>query len=137
MQALDISEVLQQADQFEFASGKDARSQEVYFTARSTDRKILIHYSMEGQRSVLTRVSYSIKLRASGSDCLAGWAACVSRACYANRHHSGCQPGHGACELSFLERRRSILRKLPCKHHAYERLLGKTRRSRRVASRGS
>lgn len=58
-EALDISEVLKQADQFEFGGGKEARSEKVFLTARSKDQKILLHFDMQGHRSVLTRVTYS------------------------------------------------------------------------------
>jgi hypothetical protein len=55
---LELAEVLQRADQFDFVSGKDGESQRPYFNARSKDRKILIHYDIQGRRSILTRVSY-------------------------------------------------------------------------------
>lgn len=55
---LDVAEVLQRAEQFEFTSGKDNRSQGVYFTARSSKQKIVIRFDIRGHRSVLTRVSY-------------------------------------------------------------------------------
>jgi hypothetical protein len=56
--SLDVAAVLQRADQFEFSSGKDARSQGVYFAARTKDQKIAFHFDMQGHRPVLTRVSY-------------------------------------------------------------------------------
>jgi hypothetical protein len=56
--ALDVADVLEQADQFDFTSGKDARTQKVYFTARSKDRKVLIQFDIEGRQTVLSRVSY-------------------------------------------------------------------------------
>jgi hypothetical protein len=58
-EALVVSEVLAQADEFEFGGGKDARSHQVFFTALSKDRKILLHFDTQGHRTNLTRVSYS------------------------------------------------------------------------------
>ena len=56
--ALDVADVLQRADRFDFTSGKDPRTQKVYFTARSKDRKVLIQFDIEGRQTVLSRVSY-------------------------------------------------------------------------------
>jgi hypothetical protein len=55
---LDIGEVLQSADRFDFTGGKYADGDQVYFSAQSKDRKILIQFDVEGHRSVLSRVSY-------------------------------------------------------------------------------
>jgi len=55
---LDIGELLERADQFEFTSDKDKQSQKVRFTARTRDGKILIEYEMNGRQSILSRVSY-------------------------------------------------------------------------------
>jgi hypothetical protein len=55
---LEIGEVLQRADRFDFTGGKYADGDQVYFTAQSKDKKILIQFSVEGHRSVLSRVSY-------------------------------------------------------------------------------
>lgn len=57
--ALDVADVLRLADHFDFTSGKDPRTQKVYFTARSKDRKVLIQFDIEGRQTVLSRVSYS------------------------------------------------------------------------------
>ena len=57
--ALDVADVLEQADHFDFTSGKDPRTQKVYFTARSKDKKVLIQFDIEGRQTVLSRVSYS------------------------------------------------------------------------------
>jgi hypothetical protein len=56
--ALDIGDVLQRADRFDFAGGKYANGDQVYFSAKSKDNKILIQFDVEGHRSVLSRVSY-------------------------------------------------------------------------------
>lgn len=56
--ALDIDDVLQRADRFDFTGGKYATGDQVYFSARSKDNKILIQFDVEGHRSVLSRVSY-------------------------------------------------------------------------------
>jgi hypothetical protein len=55
---LDVSDVLLRADQFDFIGGKFAGGGQVYFTARSKDRKVLIQYEVVGHRLVLSRVSY-------------------------------------------------------------------------------
>jgi hypothetical protein len=56
---LDVADVLERADQFQFASGKDPRTNAVTFTARSMDGKVLIQFEVQGHRTVLSRVSYS------------------------------------------------------------------------------
>jgi hypothetical protein len=55
---LDINEVLQHADRFNFSGGKFADAGQTYFTARSKDDKILIEFDVENHRAVLSRVSY-------------------------------------------------------------------------------
>ena len=55
---LDIGEVLQQADRFDFAGGKYASGEQVYFNVQSKDQRILIQFKVDGHRSVLSRVSY-------------------------------------------------------------------------------
>jgi hypothetical protein len=55
---LDVTEVLQRADRFDFTGGKYATGDQVYFTAQSKDRKVLIQFSVDGHRLVLSRVSY-------------------------------------------------------------------------------
>jgi len=57
--SLDVTEVLQQADRFDFASGKDPDSNHVYFCAESKDKKILIRFEVQGHKSVLLWVRYS------------------------------------------------------------------------------
>ena len=59
LEVLDVGDVLERADQFDFVSGKDAQSNKVSFSARSKDKGVLIQFSMEGHRSVLSRVTYS------------------------------------------------------------------------------
>jgi hypothetical protein len=56
--ALDVAEVLEQADRFDFTSGRDPRTQRVYFSARSRDKKVLIEFNIEGRRAVLAKVTY-------------------------------------------------------------------------------
>ena len=56
---LDVTEVLQQADRFDFAGGKDASSDQVYFSAQSKDKKLLIRFEVQSRRSVLSWVRYS------------------------------------------------------------------------------
>jgi len=55
---LDIGDVLERADQFEFTSDKDKQAQKVHFAARTRDGKILIEYEIQGRQSILSRVSY-------------------------------------------------------------------------------
>jgi hypothetical protein len=57
--ALDVSEVIDRADQFTFTGGKIAGSDQVYFIAQSKDKKVVIQFNIEGHRTVLSRVSYS------------------------------------------------------------------------------
>jgi hypothetical protein len=57
--SLEVTEVLQQADRFDFAGGKDTHGDQVYFSAQSKDKKILIRFEAQGHRSVLSRVRYS------------------------------------------------------------------------------
>ena len=57
--SLEVTEVLQQADRFDFAGGKDTDSDQVYFSAQSKDRKILIRFEVQGHKSVLSWVRYS------------------------------------------------------------------------------
>jgi hypothetical protein len=56
---LDVSEVLQNADRFDFAGGKYANGDQVYFNAQSEDQKILIQFNVEGRRLVLSRVYFT------------------------------------------------------------------------------
>lgn len=57
--ALDVADVLVHADRFQFASGKDAQTESVYFTAQSPDKKVLIEFEARGRRMSLVRVRYS------------------------------------------------------------------------------
>jgi hypothetical protein len=54
---LDVGELIQQADQFDFAGGRDATNKP-YFTAERKDKKLLIEYNMQGRMPILTRVRY-------------------------------------------------------------------------------
>jgi hypothetical protein len=55
---LDIGDVLQRADRFDFTGWKYVSGDQVYFSAQSKDKKILIQFDVEGHRSVLSRVTY-------------------------------------------------------------------------------
>jgi len=57
-ETLDVGNVLEQADQFEFASAKDEDSQKVHFTAQTKDKKVQIEYDMQGRQSILARVRF-------------------------------------------------------------------------------
>jgi hypothetical protein len=56
--SLDVNEVLQRAERFDFTSGKYTDGDRVYFSAESKDRKILILFNVDGRRLALARVSY-------------------------------------------------------------------------------
>jgi hypothetical protein len=56
---MDLNEVVQQADQFDFDGGRDIHGDQVYFSAQSKDKKILIRFEVHGPRSVLSWVRYS------------------------------------------------------------------------------
>jgi hypothetical protein len=56
---LNVNEILQRADRFDFTGGKYADGDQVYFIARSKDKKIVIQFDVEGLRTVLSRVSFS------------------------------------------------------------------------------
>lgn len=56
--SLNIDEVLQQADQFDFTGGKYPDSDQTYFSALSKDKKILIQFQVQVHRSVLSLVRY-------------------------------------------------------------------------------
>jgi hypothetical protein len=55
---LDVDEILQSADRFDFTGGKYSNGDRVYFSAESKDRKMLIRFDVQNHRSVLTSVSY-------------------------------------------------------------------------------
>jgi hypothetical protein len=55
---LDVADILEQADHFDFSSGKDPRTQRVFFTARTKDKKVLIQFDVQGHRTVLSSVGY-------------------------------------------------------------------------------
>jgi hypothetical protein len=58
-ETLDVADILEHADRYEFTSGKDPSSQRVYFAARSRDKRILIQFEVQGHRMILSRVTYS------------------------------------------------------------------------------
>ena len=55
---LNVDEVLQRADRFDFTGGKYSNGDAVYFSAQSKDRKMLIQFGVQGHRSILSSVSY-------------------------------------------------------------------------------
>jgi len=55
---LDVADILEQADHYDFTSGKDPQTQKVFFTARSKDRKIVIQFDVQGHRTIFSRVTY-------------------------------------------------------------------------------
>jgi len=56
---LDVADILEEADRFQFTSGRDPQTQRVYFTAQSRDRRVVIEFQVQGHRMVLTRVRYA------------------------------------------------------------------------------
>jgi hypothetical protein len=57
-ETLDLSELLRNADDFDFSGGKDPGSGKPYFIAQSKDSKIRIEYTLQGRMPILTRVRY-------------------------------------------------------------------------------
>lgn len=57
--SLDVADVLEQADRFQFTSDRDPRTQKVFFTAQSRDRKVLIEFEGQGHQMILSRVRYA------------------------------------------------------------------------------
>jgi hypothetical protein len=57
-QLLDVGDVLEKSDQFNFTSGKYKDSDIKYFRARRKDNDMAIEYRIEGHRTVLARVTY-------------------------------------------------------------------------------
>jgi hypothetical protein len=56
--SLDVGEVLEHADRFDFSSGKHSGGDQVYFNAQSRDQKILIGFNVAGRTPSLSLVSY-------------------------------------------------------------------------------
>lgn len=56
--ALDVADILEQADRFQFTSGRDPRTQRMFFSAETRDKKVLIQFEVQGHRTVLSRVIY-------------------------------------------------------------------------------
>jgi hypothetical protein len=56
---MDVADILEQADRFQFASTKDPKTQTVYFTAQTRDKRVLIQFVVQGHRTVLSKVSYA------------------------------------------------------------------------------
>jgi len=55
---LQADEVLQHADRFDFNGGTYTGGEQVYFSARSKDKKMLIEFEADNHKMVLARVSY-------------------------------------------------------------------------------
>ena len=55
---LNIDEVLQRADGFDFTGGKYSNGDSVYFSAQSKDKRIRIQFDVRGHRSLLASVFY-------------------------------------------------------------------------------
>lgn len=55
---LNITDVLELADQFDYSSGKDPQTRSTYFAAETKDRKVLIRFNLVGRQMVLSRVTY-------------------------------------------------------------------------------
>lgn len=47
--SLVVTEVLQQADRFDFAGGKDAGGDQAYFSAQSKDKRLLVRFEVQSQ----------------------------------------------------------------------------------------
>lgn len=57
-ETLDLAELMQQADQFDFSGGKDASTGEPFFTAETKSKKIVIQYTLQGRIPRLVAVKY-------------------------------------------------------------------------------
>jgi hypothetical protein len=57
-ETLDLAELMQQADQFDFSGGKDAKTGEPFFTAETKSKKIVIQYTLQGRMPRLVTVKY-------------------------------------------------------------------------------
>jgi hypothetical protein len=57
-ETLDINEVVQHADLFDFTGGKYSNGDQVYFSAEKKDKKMLIHFDVQNHRSILSSVTY-------------------------------------------------------------------------------
>jgi hypothetical protein len=57
-ETLDLSELLQNGERFDFSGGKDPNSGKPYFIAESKDKKIRIEYTLQGRVPILNRVRY-------------------------------------------------------------------------------
>jgi hypothetical protein len=55
---LNVNEVLLHADLFDFTGGKFSNGDRVYFSAAKKDKKMLIHFNVEGHTSVFSSVTY-------------------------------------------------------------------------------
>lgn len=58
-ETLEVTDILQQADQFSFSGGKEVNDGKVYFTVESRDKKMVMKFQMLGRVPVLVRVSYA------------------------------------------------------------------------------
>jgi hypothetical protein len=56
---LDVADILEKAEEYEYSGVMEPASQKRYFTAQSRDKKLLIQFQVLGHRTVLSRVAYS------------------------------------------------------------------------------
>jgi hypothetical protein len=56
---LDVADILEKAEEYEYSGVMDPVSQKRYFTAQSRDKKLLIQFEVLGHRTVLSHVAYS------------------------------------------------------------------------------
>jgi hypothetical protein len=57
--SLNVADVLEMADQFEFSSGTDPVTKASYFIAKSKEKKVVIRFDVRGHRTALSRVTYA------------------------------------------------------------------------------
>jgi hypothetical protein len=57
-QTLELADIIEQADRFDFSGGKDPDTGETNFFALSKDKKLLIEYQLQGRVPILVRVRY-------------------------------------------------------------------------------
>jgi hypothetical protein len=56
---LDVADILEKAEEYEYSGLMDPVSQKRYFTAQTRDKKLLIQFEIQGHRTVLSHVEYS------------------------------------------------------------------------------
>jgi hypothetical protein len=56
---MDVHEVLQEGDRFDFEGGRDPKNDHVFFIAQTKDKKLLLRFEVQDHKSALTWVNYA------------------------------------------------------------------------------